>query len=143
MTSFVSSLSSFFNSPSTIFTMDIRRLTQPCSNDAKLTIVGRFLLCVNNGSCNGYKSVHMGDLLWCLPYGEVVPNPPHFLVGIHYLHFSIFLLGLSCIIIIVFSLVTPPLPPEHVSCLLNDFSNVFGSFFYAALQCILAFRRVI
>ncbi|KAM7538132.1 hypothetical protein Aperf_G00000060235 [Anoplocephala perfoliata] len=45
-----------------------------------------------------------------VPCGEVNNNPPHFLVAIHYLHFSILLFGFTAVAVIVASLVTPPLP---------------------------------
>lgn len=47
------------------------------------------------------------------PCGEVSSNPPHQLITMHYLHFSILLFGISVIIIVCASLMTPPLSRKY------------------------------
>lgn len=168
MASLVSSLTSIFNSSSTIFTIDIWRLIRPRSKDAELMIVGRVAVLIMVGislawipivqlsdalfdyiqSVTGYLAppicaVYVFAVFWhrtneigafssliigliigvtrfiweisygASPCGEVSTNPPHFLVTMHYLHFSILLFGMSAVIIVVASLVTPPLPPSY------------------------------
>ncbi|VDD83432.1 unnamed protein product [Mesocestoides corti] len=170
MASLVSSLTSIFNSSSTIFTVDIWRLIRPRCKDSELMIVGRIVVVILVGislawipivqlsdalfdyiqSVTGYLAppicaTYVFAIFWprcneigafcaliiglligatrfaweisygASPCGEVQANPPHFLVQMHYLHFSILLFGISCVIIVVATLLTPPLPPKYVS----------------------------
>ncbi|VUZ53914.1 unnamed protein product [Hymenolepis diminuta] len=167
MASLVSSLTSIFNSSSTIFTIDIWRLIRPRSKDAELMIVGRVAVIIMVGislawipivqlsdalfdyiqSVTGYLAppicaVYVFAVFWyrtneigafcaliigliigvtrfaweisygASPCGEIPTVQPYFLVTMHYLHFSILLFGISCVIIVVASLLTPPLPPS-------------------------------
>ncbi|KAH9283445.1 Sodium/glucose cotransporter 1 [Echinococcus granulosus] len=167
MASLVSSLTSIFNSTSTIFTVDIWRLIRPHCKDAELMIVGRAVVLILVGislawipivqlsgelfsyiqSVTGYLAppicaTYVFAIFWhrtneigvfcalivgliigatrfaweiaygATPCGEVITNPPHFLVTMHYLHFSILLFFISSVVIVVATLVTPPLPPR-------------------------------
>uniref|UniRef100_A0A0X3PN86 Sodium/glucose cotransporter 1 n=1 Tax=Schistocephalus solidus TaxID=70667 RepID=A0A0X3PN86_SCHSO len=168
MASLVSSLTSIFNSTSTIFTVDIWSLIRPRARDAELMIVGRVCVIILVGigiawipivqlsdelfdyiqSVTAYLAppicaVYVLAIFWkrtneisCFvalvcgliigltrfiweisygktPCGEISTNPPHFLVQVHYLHFSILLFGISFLLIVGISLVTPPLPSRY------------------------------
>ncbi|VDN24408.1 unnamed protein product [Dibothriocephalus latus] len=163
--SLVSSLTSIFNSTSTIFTVDIWKLIRKRAKDSEIMIVGRVVVIILVGigiawipivqlsdelfdyiqSVTAYLAppicaVYVFGIFWkrsneiasftaliCgliigmirfiwemsygkTPCGEISTNPPHFLIQVHYLHFSILLFGISSIIIVSVSLVTPPLP---------------------------------
>ncbi|KAL5110224.1 Sodium/glucose cotransporter 1 [Taenia crassiceps] len=165
MASLVSSLTSIFNSASTIFTVDIWRLIRPQSRDAEIMIVGRVCVIVLVGvgiawipivqlsdelfdyvqSVTGYLAppicavyvlavfwkrtnengcfaalivglvMGVGRFGWELAYakvpcGDIPIDPPHFLLQLHYLHFSILLFVVPFIVAVCVSLVTPPLP---------------------------------
>ncbi|KAL5968278.1 Sodium/glucose cotransporter 1 [Taenia solium] len=168
MASLVSSLTSIFNSSSTIFTVDIWRLIRPHCKDAEIMIVGRVVVLILVAislawipivqlsdelfdyiqSVTGYLAppicaTYVFAVFWhrtneigvfcaliigliigvtrfaweisygATPCGEVLTNPPYFLVTMHYLHFSILLFFISSVIIVVATLVTPPLPPSY------------------------------
>ncbi|KAL7064359.1 hypothetical protein AAHC03_04999 [Spirometra sp. Aus1] len=168
MASLVSSLTSIFNSTSTIFTVDIWSLIRPRARDAELMIVGRVCVVILVGigiawipivqlsdelfdyiqSVTAYLAppicaVYVLGVFWkrtteiaCFtslvcgliigltrfiweisygktPCGEVSMNPPHPLVQIHYLHFSILLFGISFLLIVAISFVTPPLSSRY------------------------------
>ncbi|KAL5971470.1 Sodium/glucose cotransporter 1 [Taenia solium] len=165
MASLVSSLTSIFNSASTIFTVDIWRLIRPKSRDAEIMIVGRVCVIILVGvgiawipivqlsdelfdyvqSVTGYLAppicavyvlavfwkrtnekgcfaalivglvMGVGRFGWELAYakvpcGDIPIDPPHFLLQLHYLHFSILLFIIPFIVAVCVSLVTPPLP---------------------------------
>ncbi|BHF64566.1 hypothetical protein SprV_0200757100 [Sparganum proliferum] len=169
MASLVSSLTSIFNSSSTIFTVDIWKLIRPNCKDAEVMIVGRVCVIVLVGvsiawipivqlsdelfdyiqSVTAYLAppicaVYVLAIFWrrtneigCFvallvgliigivrfgwelghpktPCGRVATNPPHALIQVHFLHFSILLFGISSLIIICVSLITPPLPAKYV-----------------------------
>uniref|UniRef100_A0A183TT84 Sodium/glucose cotransporter 4 n=1 Tax=Schistocephalus solidus TaxID=70667 RepID=A0A183TT84_SCHSO len=170
MASLVSSLTSIFNSSSTIFTVDLWKLIRPNCKDAEVMIVGRVCVIVLVGvSIAWIPIVQLSDELfdyiqavtaylappicavyvlavfwkrtneigcfvalivgliigitrfgWELGYpkspcGQTSTNPPHELIRVHFLHFSILLFGISSLVIVCVSLITPPLPEKYVS----------------------------
>uniref|UniRef100_A0A0R3TFN4 Sodium/glucose cotransporter 4 n=1 Tax=Rodentolepis nana TaxID=102285 RepID=A0A0R3TFN4_RODNA len=197
MASLVSSLTSIFNSSSTIFTIDIWRLIRPRSKDAELMIVGRVAVLIMVAislawipivqlsdalfdyiqSVTGYLAppicaVYVLAVFWyrtneigafcalvigliigvtrfvweisygASPCGEEIANPPYFLVTMHYLHFSILLFGMSSVIIVVASLLTPPLPPSYTRRLIfSDRHVVFDPLLDAPLITIVSQER--
>ncbi|VDK78924.1 unnamed protein product [Dibothriocephalus latus] len=169
MASLVSSLTSIFNSSSTIFTVDIWKLIRPNCRDAELMIVGRVCVIVLVGvsiawipivqlsdelfnyiqSVTAYLAppicaVYVLAVFWkrtneigCFvsliaglaigiirfgwelgypktPCGQISTKPPHDLIQMHFLHFSILLFAISSLIIVSVSLITPPLPEQYV-----------------------------
>lgn len=58
LSAIMSSLTSIFNSSSTIFTMDLWRRMRPQAHERELLIVGRFLLNTVFFICNFQKSLH-------------------------------------------------------------------------------------
>lgn len=50
-----------------------------------------------------------------VPCGDTPIDPPHFLLKLHYLHFSILLFVIPFLVAVCVSLVTPPLPNSFVS----------------------------
>ncbi|KAM7538185.1 hypothetical protein Aperf_G00000079452 [Anoplocephala perfoliata] len=168
MASLVSSLTSIFNSASTIFTVDIWKLIRPECSDAEVMIVGRVCVIILVGigiawlpivqlsdelfnyiqSVTGYLAppicaVYVLAVIWkrtneigCFtalviglfigltrfgwelayaktPCGEAIVNPPHYLLKLHYLHFTIILFAITFLVAICVSLISPPLPPSY------------------------------
>ncbi|EUB55978.1 Sodium/glucose cotransporter [Echinococcus granulosus] len=168
MASLVSSLTSIFNSASTIFTVDIWRLIRPQSRDAEIMIVGRVCVIVLVGigiawipvvqlsdelfdyvqSVTGYLAppicaVYVLAVFWkrtnengCfaalivglvmgvarfgwelayakIPCGDIPIDLPHFLLKLHYLHFSILLFVIPFFVAVCVSFVTTPLPNSY------------------------------
>ncbi|KAM7388790.1 hypothetical protein PAMP_024939 [Pampus punctatissimus] len=166
----MSSLTSIFNSSSTLFTLDLYHRARPKASEMELMIVGRVfilvLVCVsllwipviqtaNSGQLFDYiqsvtsflappiTAVFLMAIFWpraneqgafwglmtglvvglirmVLEFSYTVPScgqPDHrpaILTDVHYLYFALILLALTCLIIVVVSLATAPIPKEHL-----------------------------
>nr|XP_020476511.1 sodium/glucose cotransporter 4-like isoform X2 [Monopterus albus] len=166
----MSSLTSIFNSSSTLFTLDLYHRARPKASERELMIVGRVfilvLVCVsllwipviqtaNSGQLFDYiqsvtsflappitavflmaifwERTNEQGAFWGLMTGLVVgmvrmimefsyappscgqpDHRPAVLADVHYLYFALILLALSCIIIVVVSLATAPIPKQHL-----------------------------
>ncbi|KAF7647148.1 hypothetical protein LDENG_00176490 [Lucifuga dentata] len=166
----MSSLTSIFNSSSTLFTLDLYHRVRPQASERELMVVGRMfilvLVCVsllwipiiqtaNSGQLFDYiQSVtsflappitavflmaifwpraNEQGAFWGLVTGLVVglirmvleftyPPPscgqsdhrPAVLAQVHYLYFALILLAFTCLITAAVSLITPPIPKEHL-----------------------------
>uniref|UniRef100_A0A8C6PWW8 Solute carrier family 5 member 9 n=1 Tax=Nothobranchius furzeri TaxID=105023 RepID=A0A8C6PWW8_NOTFU len=175
----MSSLTSIFNSSSTLFTLDLYHRARPRASEMELMIVGRVfilvLMCIsllwipvvqtaNSGQLFDYiQSVtsflappitavfvmaifwpraNEQGAFWGLMTGLAVgltrmimefsyfppscgqpDHRPSVVTDVHYLYFALILLALTCLVIVVVSLVTAPIPKEHVR-------NNFCFFFY-------------
>ncbi|XP_044031137.1 sodium/glucose cotransporter 1 isoform X1 [Siniperca chuatsi] len=170
LASLMSSLTSIFNSASTLFTMDIYTKIRRSANERELMIAGRVFILALIGLSIAWipvvQSAHSGQLfdyiqsitsyltppiaavfmlaIFCkrvnesgafygltiglciglsrmiaeFSYGTsscVNPsNCPTIICGVHYLYFSIILFVVSCIIILVVSLMTKPINEKHL-----------------------------
>ncbi|KAK0140828.1 Sodium/glucose cotransporter 5 [Merluccius polli] len=163
MAALMSSLTSIFNSSSTLFTMDIWKKHRPCATEKELLLVGRIVTVIlvvvsvvwipilqsaNSGQLYVYiqsvtsylappvtavfslavfwKRTNEQGAFWGLMVGlvvglcrmvlecGVVDWAPSVLRSVHYLHFAILLCGLSAIVVVVISLLTPPPTPEQL-----------------------------
>ncbi|XP_063738305.1 sodium/glucose cotransporter 4 isoform X2 [Eleginops maclovinus] len=166
----MSSLTSIFNSSSTLFTLDLYHRARPAAAERELMVVGRVfvlvMVCVsliwipviqtaNSGQLFDYiqsvtsflappiTAVFLMAILWpraneqgafwglmgglvvglvrmVLEFSFKAPacgqpdGRPALLAQVHYLHFALILLALTCLIIVAVSLATPPIPGEHL-----------------------------
>uniref|UniRef100_A0A8C6PSJ5 Solute carrier family 5 member 9 n=1 Tax=Nothobranchius furzeri TaxID=105023 RepID=A0A8C6PSJ5_NOTFU len=166
----MSSLTSIFNSSSTLFTLDLYHRARPRASEMELMIVGRVfilvLMCIsllwipvvqtaNSGQLFDYiQSVtsflappitavfvmaifwpraNEQGAFWGLMTGLAVgltrmimefsyfppscgqpDHRPSVVTDVHYLYFALILLALTCLVIVVVSLVTAPIPKEHL-----------------------------
>ncbi|KAK2815967.1 hypothetical protein Q5P01_026434 [Channa striata] len=166
----MSSLTSIFNSSSTLFTLDLYHRIRPKASERELMIVGRvfilILVCVsllwipviqtaNSGQLFDYiqsvtsflappvtavflmaifwsraneqgafwglmSGLVMGMIRMVLEFSYAAPScgqpdvRPAVVADVHYLYFALILLALTCLIIVVVSLVTAPIPKEHL-----------------------------
>ncbi|XP_070765715.1 sodium/glucose cotransporter 4 [Enoplosus armatus] len=166
----MSSLTSIFNSSSTLFTLDLYHRARPKASEKELMIVGRVfilvLVCVsllwipiiqtaNSGQLFDYiqsvtsflappiTAVFLMAIFWpraneqgafwglmtglvvglirmVLEFSYITPScgqPDHrpaILADVHYLYFALFLLALTCFVIVAVSLATAPIPKEHL-----------------------------
>ncbi|XP_033973093.1 sodium/glucose cotransporter 4-like [Trematomus bernacchii] len=166
----MSSLTSIFNSSSTLFTLDLYHQARPAATERELMVVGRVfvlvMVCVslmwipviqtaNSGQLFDYiqsvtsflappiTAVFLMAILWpraneqgafwglmggllvglvrmVLEFSFKAPacgqpdGRPALLAQVHYLHFALILLALTCLIIAAVSLATPPIPEEHL-----------------------------
>ncbi|XP_061834449.1 sodium/glucose cotransporter 4 [Nerophis lumbriciformis] len=166
----LSSLSSVFNSSSTVLTLDLYHKVRPAASEMELMIVGRVftlvLVCVSILWIPVIQSASSGKLFdysqsvisfLCPPIGgvfllaifwpraneqgafwglmvglavglirmvleftyEVLPcgepdHRPAIVAKVHFLYFATLLLGLTCLIVVVVSLATPPIPAQHL-----------------------------
>uniref|UniRef100_A0A9J8BG33 Sodium/mannose cotransporter SLC5A10 n=2 Tax=Cyprinus carpio TaxID=7962 RepID=A0A9J8BG33_CYPCA len=171
MAALMSSLTSIFNSSSTLFTMDIWKKYRRGASEKELLLVGRIVTVIlvvisvvwipilqsaNSGQLYVYiqsvtsylappvtaifvmaifwKRTNEAGAFWGLMVGLVVgltrmilefafPPPrcgvfdpaPSVLRSVHYLHFAIILCGLTAIVVVVISLLTPPPTDEQVN----------------------------
>uniref|UniRef100_A0A2C9JXY2 Sodium/glucose cotransporter n=1 Tax=Biomphalaria glabrata TaxID=6526 RepID=A0A2C9JXY2_BIOGL len=141
MSALISSLTSIFNSSSTIFTMDIWRRIRKSATDVELMIVGRFVLFQK--MANTYTE-HIGGakklgaffglmvglviglirFIWEYSYrnypcGEEYKSEKPDIVGkVHYLHFGIILFAIVTLVTVVVSLLTAPIADVHLERLL-------------------------
>uniref|UniRef100_A0A8C1PS32 Sodium/mannose cotransporter SLC5A10 n=1 Tax=Cyprinus carpio TaxID=7962 RepID=A0A8C1PS32_CYPCA len=169
MAALMSSLTSIFNSSSTLFTMDIWKKYRRGASEKELLLVGRIVTVIlvvisvvwipilqsaNSGQLYVYiqsvtsylappvtaifvmaifwKRTNEAGAFWGLMVGLVVgltrmilefafPPPrcgvfdpaPSVLRSVHYLHFAIILCGLTAIVVVVISLLTPPPTDEQ------------------------------
>lgn len=73
----------------------------------------------------------VGVIRMVLEFSYTVPScgqpdgRPAVLADVHYLYFALILLALTCLIIVVISLATAPIPEEHVRNSVNYFSLFF------------------
>ncbi|KAK1874855.1 Sodium/glucose cotransporter 4, partial [Dissostichus eleginoides] len=160
----MSSLTSIFNSSSTLFTLDLYHRARPAATERELMVVGRVfvlvMVCVslmwipviqtaNSGQLFDYiqsvtsflappiTAVFLMAILWprcvlgsdggllvglvrmVLEFSFKAPacgqpdGRPALLAQVHYLHFALILLALTCLIMAAVSLATPPIPEEH------------------------------
>ncbi|XP_038130545.1 sodium/glucose cotransporter 4 [Cyprinodon tularosa] len=166
----MSSLTSIFNSSSTIFTLDLYHRVRPGASEMELMIVGRVfvlvLMCISLVWIPVIQTANSGKLFeyiqsvtsflappitavfimaifwpraneqgafWGLIVGLVVglvrmilefcyaapscgqPDVrPSVLTAVHYLYFALILLALTCIVIVAVSLLSAPIPTEHL-----------------------------
>ncbi|KAK1874802.1 Sodium/glucose cotransporter 4 [Dissostichus eleginoides] len=166
----MSSLTSIFNSSSTLFTLDLYHRARPAATERELMVVGRVfvlvMVCVslmwipviqtaNSGQLFDYiqsvtsflappiTAVFLMAILWpraneqgafwglmggllvglvrmVLEFSFKAPacgqpdGRPALLAQVHYLHFALILLALTCLIMAAVSLATPPIPEEHL-----------------------------
>ncbi|XP_056131606.1 sodium/glucose cotransporter 4 [Lampris incognitus] len=166
----MSSLTSIFNSSSTLFTLDLYYRARPTATERELMVVGRLfvlvLVCVslvwipviqtaNSGQLFDYiQSVTsflappitavfllaifwpraneqgafwglvvglvLGSIRMVLEFVYTAPScgqpdlRPSLLANFHYLYFALILLALTCLIVTVVSLATPPIPREQL-----------------------------
>uniref|UniRef100_A0A914VTR2 Uncharacterized protein n=1 Tax=Plectus sambesii TaxID=2011161 RepID=A0A914VTR2_9BILA len=171
LSALMSSLTSVFNSSSTIFTLDIYKLIRPKAQDRELLLVGRIFVVVmvlisvawipiinafpSSQLFNYIQSVtsymappicavyvlaifvpriNEQGAFWGLMCGLVVglirfglevaygsptcfeqDTRPWILKGVHYLHFGIFLFAFSAAVTVIISLLTPPIPSDHLT----------------------------
>uniref|UniRef100_A0A3Q3DNV3 Sodium/mannose cotransporter SLC5A10 n=1 Tax=Hippocampus comes TaxID=109280 RepID=A0A3Q3DNV3_HIPCM len=169
MAALMSSLTSIFNSSSTLFTMDIWKKHRPRASERELLLVARVVVLVvsvvwipilqsaNSGQLYVYiqsvtsylappvtavftlavfwKRTNEQGAFWGLMVGLVVgvcrmvlefafpparcgivDLAPAVLRRVHYLHFAILLCGLTAVVVIVVSLLTPPPGREQMTC---------------------------
>ncbi|CAL1601233.1 unnamed protein product [Knipowitschia caucasica] len=170
MAALMSSLTSIFNSSSTLFTMDIWKKHRPAASEKELLLVGRIVTVIlvvvsvvwipilqsaNSGQLYVYiqsvtsylappvtaiftlavfwKRTNEQGAFWGLMVGLVVgvcrmvlefafpplrcgleDSAPAVLRDIHYLHFAILLCGLTAMVVVTVSLVTPPPSQEQL-----------------------------
>ncbi|XP_073685203.1 sodium/glucose cotransporter 1-like [Garra rufa] len=170
LASLMSSLTSIFNSASTLFTMDIYTKIRPKAKEKELMIAGRvfmlFLIGVSIAWIPIVQSAQSGQLfdyiqsitsylappiaaVFCLAifckrvneagafYGLCIgllvglvrmitefaygtgscvspSNCPTIICGVHYLYFALILFTLSCVLILVISLMTKPIDDKHL-----------------------------
>ncbi|XP_026302841.1 sodium/glucose cotransporter 1-like, partial [Piliocolobus tephrosceles] len=136
LASLMSSLTSIFNSASTLFTMDIYTKVRKRASEKELMIAGR------EGSLEqreleefevGEGRHNIQGAFWGLILGFLVgisrmitefaygtgsciepSNCPTIICGVHYLYFAIILFAISVITIVVISLLTKPIPDVHL-----------------------------
>uniref|UniRef100_A0A8B9TCJ3 Sodium/glucose cotransporter 5 n=1 Tax=Anas platyrhynchos TaxID=8839 RepID=A0A8B9TCJ3_ANAPL len=108
MAALMSSLTSIFNSSSTLFTMDIWRRLRPGAGEKELLLVGRVL-----GTPR--LSGRPGRLAYPTPRCGVPDPRPWLLADLHYLHFAVLLCAATGAVVVGGSLLTPPPPPNRVS----------------------------
>ncbi|XP_058495895.1 sodium/mannose cotransporter SLC5A10 isoform X2 [Solea solea] len=170
MAALMSSLTSIFNSSSTLFTMDIWKKHRPRASEKELLLVGRIVTVIlvvvsvvwipilqsaNSGQLYVYiqsvtsylappvtavftlaifwKRTNEQGAFWGLMVGlvvgvcrmvlefafpparcGVVDSAPAVLRSVHYLHFAILLCGLTAIVVVFVSLLTPPPSAEQL-----------------------------
>ncbi|KAM4739695.1 sodium/glucose cotransporter 4 isoform 2-T3 [Anableps anableps] len=166
----MSSLTSIFNSSSTIFTLDLYHKARPRASEMELMIVGRIfilvLMCIsllwipiiqtaNSGQLFEYiqsvtsflappiTAVFIMAIFWpraneqgafwglmaglvvglvrmILEFSYTAPScgqpdhRPSVLTDVHYLYFALILLALTCLVIVAVSLLSAPIPKEHL-----------------------------
>ncbi|RUS87835.1 hypothetical protein EGW08_004434 [Elysia chlorotica] len=140
MSALISSLTSIFNSSSTIFTMDIWRRIRTNASDVELMIVGSALSMIVHGSalykCNvllfhftaqgSFYGLMVGLVIGIIrfaweysytkyPCGEEEKSSmPDIISKVHYLHFGIILFGIVTIVTVVITLLTPPIDDVYL-----------------------------
>ncbi|XP_076332215.1 sodium/glucose cotransporter 4-like isoform X6 [Tachypleus tridentatus] len=115
----MSSLTSIFNSSSTIFTIDIWTRIRKQATEMELLIVGRY----TEGAFFGLVAgLVVGIIRFVLefyytvpPCADGQPDPrPAVLAKVHYLHFGCILFIISCIVTTVISLLTKPIDKKQL-----------------------------
>uniref|UniRef100_A0A8C6RUX5 Sodium/glucose cotransporter 1 n=1 Tax=Nannospalax galili TaxID=1026970 RepID=A0A8C6RUX5_NANGA len=141
MASLMSSLTSIFNSASTLFTMDIYTRIRKKATERELMIAGRYhfsFLCsfISLLSLPCFyltQDFHFQGAFWGLILGFLIgisrmiaefaygtgscmepSNCPTIICGVHYLYFAIILFVISLITVLVISLLTKPIPDVHL-----------------------------
>ncbi|KAL3880040.1 hypothetical protein ACJMK2_032312 [Sinanodonta woodiana] len=114
----MSSLTSIFNSASTMFTMDIWRRIRPHSKQRELMLVGRIsgaFWGLMAGLATGLSRMVV-DFMFPAPVcGSNDPdNRPAVLKEVHFLHFAIIISGVCALVTTVVSLFTKSRPPEKI-----------------------------
>ncbi|KAG8145435.1 hypothetical protein E2320_011968 [Naja naja] len=118
----MSSLTSIFNSASTIFTMDLWRHLRPLSSEWEL-MIGAF--------CGLLVGMVIGLIRMVLDFVYLQPgcgesdDRPAVVKYVHYLYFSMILGVITLIVVVVVSLLTEP-PPEEMVSALRKTSAVFS-----------------
>ncbi|KAJ4923410.1 hypothetical protein JOQ06_000743, partial [Pogonophryne albipinna] len=122
----MSSLTSIFNSSSTLFTLDLYHRARPAATERELMVVGSLsdslmCPCAPQGAFWGLMGgLLVGLVRMVLEFSFKAPacgqpdGRPALLAQVHYLHFALILLALTCLIIAAVSLATPPIPKEHL-----------------------------
>uniref|UniRef100_A0A8C9HHG6 Sodium/glucose cotransporter 1 n=1 Tax=Piliocolobus tephrosceles TaxID=591936 RepID=A0A8C9HHG6_9PRIM len=134
LASLMSSLTSIFNSASTLFTMDIYTKVRKRASEKELMIAGSAVATGCTGSTHPLTQGFLSQgAFWGLILGFLVgisrmitefaygtgsciepSNCPTIICGVHYLYFAIILFAISVITIVVISLLTKPIPDVHL-----------------------------
>ncbi|KAJ8300017.1 hypothetical protein KUTeg_021536 [Tegillarca granosa] len=123
MAAIMSSLTSIFNSSSTVFTMDLWRRIRPAATQRELLIVGRRTTETKSikGAFWGLVIAHICGLtrlilefVYPAPFCGEPETRPAILYKLHYLYFGIILLIITAIAVVVISLCTKPRSEEQL-----------------------------